>query len=364
MTLTPFAEYLLSQRPNLTDEIVHPRFQLATKEAMRYASLASGGTILLITGASGSGKSTLLRVMTRFFTEKVFKDVDDTQLPLIGMTAGTSNDGKVRMKYVLNALLSDLGHPSFDQRKIEIAGGYRPITRTDESSQLSMVRHGLNVNKTRILLIDEAQFLTENRNPDLRGGILESMKSLVTSSTDLVLCGGFSLLVELDSLKAHLASRVITIVVDRYRETDSDLVAWRKIVAAISKSPKIRLRDPDVLIRNSEQLLVETLGVIGVLERRVLQMAMSGPLVTQNSITATRPSKKKIAIMQADIHLGESHLADVYISTRPKGADSAAPADGERPKRGGQEREVKKPRKTRHPPFHRNATRSVPKVNA
>ncbi len=364
MTLTPFAKYLLSQRPNLTDEIVHPRFQLATKEAMRYATLASGGTILLITGASGSGKSTLLRVMTRFLAENVFKDVDDTQLPLIGMTAGTSYDGKVRMKYVLNALLSDLGHPSFDQRKIEIAGGYRPVTRTDESSQLSMVRHGLQVNKTRILLIDEAQFLTENRNEDLKGGILESMKSLVTSSTDLVLCGGFSLLVELDSLKAHLASRVIPLVVDRYRETDSDLVEWRKIVAAISKSSKIRLKEPDVLIKNSEQLLAETLGVIGVLERRVLQMAMPGPLITQKSITVTRPSKKKIAIMQADIQLGESHLADIYMSTKTTDADAPASPEGERPTRDGKERKADNTRQRKRPPFQRNATRSVPKVNA
>ncbi len=363
MRITPFIKHLLSQKPNLTDELVHPRFQSASREAFRYASLASGGTICLVTGPTGSGKTTLLRAIAEFVKTKVFEGIDDDQLPVIGMTAGTSQDGKIRMKYVLSELLSDLGHPSIDPTKIERTGGYKPVLRRDETSMLSMVRHGLQVNRTRLIFIDEGQFLTEHRDPNLRGTILESMKSLVTSSTDLILCGGYQLLVELESIKAHLASRVIPIVVDRYRESEADIAAWRKIVSDLSESPKLRLQDPEILVRNADQMLEESQGVIGVMERRLLHMALLGPKITQRSIDATRPSRKKFETLRSEILLGEAHLSDVYAATKgqPKRnermAEEKTPPSEATQKKG--KAKVGKPKA-----FQRVAKRASPKVNA
>lgn len=363
MKSTRFIDHMLSQKPTLVETIAHEKFSSACKQIKEYASLANGGRIYLVTGPSQAGKTTVLRFLIRFLKERLYKDLEEKWRPVVGMTAGTSQDGKVRIKYILSELLRDLGHPLFDFEKINLAGGYRPSKRLDESSLLSMTVDGLRTNRTLFALIDEAQFLTEHRDPKLKGAILESLKSLASSSTDVVLFGGYQLLIEIESLKSHLASRTTTVVVDRYHETDADLAAWKQILASISDSPKLRLSEPTILIRNAEQLLVESLGVIGIMEKRILHMAQLGPTITQRSFAESRPTRKKIETILEDIRMGEEHISDIFCANRrydvPEIGKEGSAEDAPDTARQEGKKATNRPK-----PFQRKASRATPKIGA
>ena len=337
-------------KPPLIDFVGHNHLMECLNQAISFCSIEGGNSILLIVGPSHAGKSALLSQLSGYLYTQQFQQHTPDLMHVIGATAQTSREGRTTPKYIYSALLEDLQHPLFYNQHLERPEDYRPWIRFDETFMLTRLRRSMEVRDTRFTILDEGQYLTRAKDPEFKASLLESMKSLVTPRSSLIMAGGYERVDVALSIRAHVAIRVIVLHLGRYKDTPEDRQAWLQILKAYSLCPLLRLSREDLLITHADLLLEQCQGVLGMLEKRLIACKMlsdaRGVPIDEATIEATAPPQLSWNTMRADIEHGESILAayQAPVEGKPKPPVSKAK------------------KKSAKPPFFRNAKRSHPQV--
>ncbi|MFC4352246.1 TniB family NTP-binding protein [Fodinicurvata halophila] len=154
------------------------------KQLYHYGAMPGGSTQVTLTGPSRTGKSELLSVFTEemnreygdSFTSGVVPDVQFKSVPVLYV----ETPSKATLKTLASATLTELL-------------GHHVSTRESEASLVSRVRKALNYHKTRVLIFDEFQHLTNHGQLHSRSGhspAADFIKTLLNSGeTSIVLAG-------------------------------------------------------------------------------------------------------------------------------------------------------------------------------
>ncbi|WP_413624559.1 AAA family ATPase [Luteibacter sp. Lutesp34] len=344
--MTPFIKEMLKQKPIFTETLGHRKFKFCLDQVTALGRLLPQATIILIVGPSNAGKSLLLACLADFLSREIFVDRGDGKIPVIGATAQISRETRTAPKYLYSKLLADIGSPLFDPSKIEQIR-YSPSINHNETYLLTTLQNGIAVCGTRVVLVDEGNFLVRTKNEEFRSSLIESLKSLVMVDTTLCLCGGYEMAEAIFS-RAHLAARKVVCHLEGYSDSVEDRLEWRSILASITESPKIRLAEKTLLQEHSDKLLWESHGVIGILERRLLRAVSlsvaEGSPITRDILEATAPSLREWKTIGNDIENGKKLLAAVgELAPAQTPSVSKSPSPKGRP--GSRKRFDRRPRR-------------------
>lgn len=338
-------------KPPLIDYVGHDSLMDCLNQAISFCRLNGGNSLLLIVGPSHAGKSALLSLLSGYLCTEVFPQQSAELMHVIGATALTSREGRTTPKYIYSTLLEDLQHPLFYTGHLETPHDYRPSIRFDETFLLRTLRRSMEVRDTRFTMLDEGQYLARAKDPAFKASLLESMKSLVTPRSSLIMAGGYELAEVVLSVRAHLAARTIVLHLGRYEDTLKDKEQWLQILKAYSAAPALRLSTPDLLIAHADPLREQCHGVLGMLEKRLIACKMRseslGVPIDTVILEETAPSQQAWNTMRADIAHGEDVLAAYEASIAPAARHTRAPPKKKRNQR----------------PFARKSQRSRPKVS-
>ncbi|BDU14873.1 AAA family ATPase [Lysobacter auxotrophicus] len=361
---SPYIDELLKLKPNFTGVIAHRNFSRCSLELEAFAEFNNGSELVLLTGPSQAGKSLVLQYFVRYLLNKVYRDADESTLPVIGACANLARQGHTATKYVYEMLLGDARSPLFDQTKL-MAANYRPVMALSEPSMLAALSRALRILETEYVLADEAQFMIKAKSEEFRGSLIESLKSLVSYGRSLILVGGYEVAKAVLEYREHMASRPTIIHLARYRKTDDDLKEWYRILKEFSGSEFLHFQDDLTLLRLAEILLEECHGQTGILQHRLgrarCRARACGSLITERIIRDTRPTARQWQVVRDSILAGEETL-DRLVDVGPipedkqeshNGACSADLTHVEKTK------ENKKVRKA----FTTNPRRAYPSVN-
>ena len=340
--ISDFVSDLSQVKPPLGDFIAHRRFLNCTKEAISFAKIASGNSILFIVGPSQSGKSALLSHLAISLIDDVFREESGNFIHAAGATALTSREGRTAPKYIYKTLLEDLRHPLYYTESLPTPNSYRPSRSDDEASLLISLRRALRFRDTRFVFVDESQYLVRAKDPEFKASLLESMKSLVTSKTTLVIAGGYESAEVALSMRAHLAVRLVVVHLGRYTDSDSDKQEWLQLLHTVSASPALNLSRPDLLTSHADSLRMECVGVYGVLEKRLISCKIRseslGVPIDEAILASTCLSQSAWDAMHADIVAGEAVLAGRDPATEQKEDASGNATPSDQRTRGGNNR--------------------------
>ena len=354
-----FLAELQMRRPILTDGLNHRNFSQAKAKLEALGRMLPPESVILIVGPSHSGKSFLLGYFVAFLIKQAFANADPRHKPVIGFTALTSREGRTTPKFALHELLEDVGHPFFQPHITEgIASPYRPSIRYDETFCLRALKSALHMANVSAVVGDDAHYLVRSKDENFRSALLESLKSLITPRTTLVLCGGYELADVALAHRAHFATRIFTIHLPRYMATPEDTEEMLEILAAFSRSPRLRLVDPDLLVRNVARFLHECHGTVGLVEKRLIDAQAvadaKNTLLSDDELEQTRPTQSAWSAIRNDIEKGEKLLSSLVTDEVQK-VDPAKDETSRQPGNAGNG-------KTRRAPFERVPKRTQPDV--
>nr|WP_082878864.1 AAA family ATPase [Luteibacter rhizovicinus] len=264
---TPFLRTLEMIQPAFSGTLVHRNFRVKRKELTSLVAALPQATIVCLVGPAHVGKSMLLKHFVRHMRENVFLEVPDQFSPMIGASALVSRDARTTPKYLYSELQADLGNPFFSP----FGPGF-PVGKDrlpgDETSLLRSLRAGLVVRDTRVVIVDEGDYIVRTKDPAFASLLVESLKSLVTPRTTLCIAGGYDLANAMLG-RAHVAARKVLIHVPSYSLSNEDRKCWRSIVASIGRSTRFSPSARILLTGESDRLLEDSNGVIGILEKRL-----------------------------------------------------------------------------------------------
>ncbi|WP_454832875.1 ATP-binding protein [Pseudoxanthomonas wuyuanensis] len=299
---------LLEHRPRLTETLSHPNFELCARELECFAEFGPGQLIVVV-GPSQVGKSMLLKLFVEFLVSEVYRDVPQDRLPIIGANANLARDGRTAPKYLYEMLLGDAGSPLYNTAKLLEAAGYRPTKVSSEHALLAALTRGLRALKTDYVLADEAQFMVRASSKAFQASLLESLKSLISFQRSAVLVGGYEFAKVLLEYREHLASRPMLVHLERYRYTDDGYTHWLKVLKAFSESHLLEFENDQVLLHLAEELLNECLGVIGILQSRLLRSMAhakaTNTRISEKIVRSFRLKKGQWELLRTAIESGE-----------------------------------------------------------
>jgi hypothetical protein len=290
--------------PFFSKAVEHARYVEARDTVLQLLRTSPGGKTVVLVGPTQAGKS----LVFEYIMEQLAGDfhlADTSQIPLVGITVATSQDGRISPKHLNLKLLKALDHPvwehvgAFDEYK-----HYRPSRNRDESSMRDAVEFAIKARATRYMAFDEAHHLTYSKNKEVRSNVLHSVKCLAAIEGTLFLCGGYELVYRGLFDAAHFLGRTIILDFGSYGENASDFSQWESILKSFSlripSSPK------HLLLAEAQTLLNVTNGSFGLLEK-ILWMANSlargGPL-TERGLRAAFPANKEREAIKRDIQAG------------------------------------------------------------
>lgn len=208
---------------------------------------------------------------------------------------------------------------------------------------------------------DDAHYLVRSKDESFRSSLLESFKSLVTPRTTLVLCGGYELAEVALAHRAHFATRVILIHLPRYSLDTGGEEEWLVVLAEFSRSPLLRLADPNLLVTNSRALLHDCHGVVGLLEKRLIDAQSNadarGAALSQVDLDETKPTAVAWQTIRNDILAGEA-----LIGTKVGAIELPPESTRKEPKPKQRPRSNKQRTRTNRKPFERTPRRTRPVV--
>lgn len=357
---TPFLEELKKRSPKFTVVLAHKVYADCLKKLKQFVRLDRGGTLILITGPSEAGKTELLAFLAAHLMSDVFRDVQGGMLPVIGATALLSRDAKTSPKQLCKALLHDAGHPLYDLGKIAEANHYRPSRRAAETDVQEDLRHTIRTRETAFVLVDDGQYLVRAKDEEYKADLVESLKSLVTPTSSLVLVGSYELAEIVLSRRSHVAARQVTIHLRPYgAKSPEDRSEWRRILREFNESKELAFESPTTLLAREHQLLLQCHGEVGILEKRLLDCAMSAAAaetrITPKIIDSCSPIQAEWDVVHADIQRGQSIL-------KRYGEDGQEAHEGSDNKIAQKKKSTEKTKKRLRAPFRPNPRRAVKKV--
>ena len=326
--ISPFVQSLLTRTPKLTNSLAHRNFEQAAKQLFKFGDFCVGDTLILVVGPPHVGKTQLLSLFAEYLTKKVYSESGE-RTPVIGVRAQTSREGRTVPKFVYQELLADLGNPIFSFSKRQEAPNYKPNLRIDESYLLRALTNGVQAQDVKAILIDEGQFLVRAKDEAYKSALVESLKGLIFRETAVVIAGGYELADVVLSYRAHIAATTIVVHLPRYTGAKKDFETWLTILKSYSESKIIALSAPSLLLKNAEKLLIECHGVIGILEKRLMECAMRAACqngsIGQNEIDATSPFKEAWETIRNDVEAGEIVVRKFKKEKKEKPSKNAKP---------------------------------------
>ncbi|MEY2116223.1 MULTISPECIES: AAA family ATPase [Rhodanobacter] len=354
------------RKPKLTDVIEHRNFRFCLDELEGIFRLCPTEAAILLVGPTNGGKSQLLAYLVSFLMNEIYQGVGPNDRALIGFSAMTTRQGRTTPKFALHELLEDVGHPFFQLEPISNeAPLYRPAIKTDETYCLRALKGAFHSRNVKAAIVDDAHYLVRTKDEEYKASLLEAMKGVITPQTTLILAGGYELAEVAMAYRTHFAERLLIVHLPRYGKSPSDINEWRRVVATMGQSPKLRLGSTHLLIDEADRLRHECHGVVGILEKRLIR-AQSYADACHTPISAevlkqTRPTALQWDTTEADIKSGEKLLGTrVELIDIPQSPNSIAPSTSA--KASGAGKHTKGTWKKGARPFERKPRRAQPAV--
>lgn len=360
-----FFRELAMRKPKLTGIVDHRNFRVCLNELKELFRLGPTEATVLLVGPTHAGKSQLLAYLASFLQTEIYRDAAENDRPMIGCSAITTRQGRTAPKFALQELLEDVGHPFFQIDPLSAGEPlYKPAIRTDETYSLRALKGAFHSRNVIVVMIDDAHYLVRTRDEEYKAALLEALKGLVTPRTTLLLVGGYELASVALAYRTHFAERLLVVHMPRYGKSKCDRDEWRRVVANFAESNALKLNPPTLLSDVADRLRLESHGVIGILEKRLIRAeayaVARGKKISAETLDATRPIDAQWQITEADITAGEKLLgtrvgvSDIFMDA----ALDVAPAELPPRKTRKRARGIKKQR-----PFERAPRRSLPAVH-
>lgn len=316
---------------------------------------ATDGLTILILGPTQCGKSIILRLVEQALKD-AFKDERPGAKPVISLQIETVSEGRAKPKWLGVQLLKELEHPiykhigAFDEDQ-----HYFPSRGRDEAMIRTALKEGFRGRYTRRTCLDEVHLLTRTKDPELRGAILESIKSTCAIDRTLIAAGGYEIAYMGLFDSSHFSGRVVTFDFGRYEGADPvHKKYWARILKTFSKH--MELDPPSLLLNHADDLLHVNNGTLGLLDKHLWQCVMQAKVnrkpVDVAILRSCAPPEKERAAIALDIKKGREALQPSdgrFPSTPRKTHDSRESVKGqEQDARQGPVRA----------PFERNPNRS------
>jgi len=320
----------------------HARYIEALEVFGRMCSSATDGMVLGLVGPSHVGKSLVLESIVAQMKSET-KGAPQGLIPVVRLQVESVNEGRVRSKWLDLQLLKQLHHPVYMHiGEMDEKDHYAPSRGRDEASLRNALKVALGARGTSRVVLDEAHLLTRTVKSDLRGNILESLKSIAAIERTLILCGGYELAYMGLFDNPHFIGRTIIYEFSAYESTPEDLKEWARIVKSFGSY--LSLSPGTLLMERTEALLKATNGVLGLLEKwlwackayaeakgRPIDLAtlrMWAPSINEQRIIADDIKKGKDALRL--LPLANSRSFPSATTTSPHSVNGS---DGEPPRR-------------------------------
>lgn len=335
--------------------IWHPLLERARDAFVPMCVDATDGLVILILGPTQCGKSIILRLVEQAL-KGAFKDERPGAKPVISLQIETVSEGRAKPKWLGVQLLKELEHPiykhigAFDEDQ-----HYFPSRGRDEAMIRTALKEGFGGRYTRRTLLDEVHLLTRTKDPELRGAILESIKSTCAIDRTLIAAGGYEIAYKGLFDSSHFSGRVVIFDFGRYEGGNpGDKKSWARLLKTYSKH--MELDPPSLLLDHADDLLHVNNGTLGLLDKHLWQCLMQAKVnrkpVDVAVLRSCAPPEKERAAIALDIKRGHEALKPSdgrFLTTNSKAHDPKESAKGQsRDARHGSVR----------PPFERNPNRS------
>lgn len=297
------------QHPKLTD--VFASLQNAVRES-------SSGNIVFITGPTGSGKTTL-----RLRTEQSIKkemlpelQLDPGRLPIIGITAISSETGNFNWKDFFRRLLHEMDEPGLDKKYIPTnSRGHIDTGPRAMGLELRFATEKLLAyRRPAAVFIDDAQHIAKLSTGRRLQDQLDCIKSLAdVTGIPIVMFGTYELLA-FRNLSAQLSRRSIDIHLQRYyADIPVDVRSFKSTLWAFQRHLPLR-EEPD-LLSMWDFFYERSIGCVGVLKEwltKALAQALRDKeqLLKLQHVESTPLSISQCEKMLAEAMEGEGKLKE------------------------------------------------------
>lgn len=316
---------------------------------------ATDGLAILLLGPTQCGKSIILREATQALMQ-AFKDERPGAKPIVSLQVETVSDGRAKPKWLGLQLLKELEHPiykhigAFDEEQ-----HYFPSKGRDEATIRTALKEGFGGRYTRRTCVDEVHLLTRTKDPELRGAILESIKSTCAIDRTLIAAGGYEIAYKGLFDSSHFCGRVVSFDFGSYEGDDPEhRKYWARILKTYSKH--MELDPPSLLLDHADDLLHANNGTLGLLDKHLWQSLVKAKANSKRvDIAALRscaPPEKERAAIALDIKNGREALKPcdgLFPTTCGRARD---------PKESAKEQSQDARRGPERAPFERNPNRS------
>lgn len=282
--------------------IRHPLLERARDEFIPLCRDTTDGLVLLLLGPTQSGKSIIFQELLPVLRSS-FVDTREGAIPVIDLQIENVSDGRTKPKWIVIELLKALKHPMYTGVGCLHEGGrYFPSRGRDESSLRHAVKEAFAARFNRRTCLDEFHLLTRTRNDELRGAILESIKSTTAIDRSLIACGGYEIAYKGLFDSPHFCGRVITFDFGHYQSSNpSDVDAWDRILKTYSGS--LDLSPKSLLNDEANNLLHWSNGTVGLLDKhlwscKVMAKAHNTPIDKKILHACAPPERERRAIAQ------------------------------------------------------------------
>lgn len=227
------------------------------------------GIVAIILGPTQAGKSVVLeQIYLEMLSELDQQRVaSEGRKPYVMIQIKSTREGRVRMGWLLLRILKALDHPMYmHMHEMDECNHYIPTRNRSENAMALALDPCIDARQLEKTILDEAHLLTRSDRPDLRGNLLESLKSSHGIQRALILCSGYELVYKGLFDSPHFAGRSVFYEFGQYRHTiDDELHEWRRILKAFAA--KLPLARETLLDENADILLRASQGVIGLMAK-------------------------------------------------------------------------------------------------
>jgi len=349
--------------PDLETRVVN--FQQSTAEhaklkaAYELARIACGRVgsekVVIVTGPTGVGKSTMARKLYRDLRNDCRDEVGASPdiIPVLGLSAVPATGRTFSWKDFYIRLLHQARDPVTNTSLLapstpDLLGDVivdSPADRMVADKLRRCVETALKRRKCRWLIIDEGHHILLHKDALVNQIQFETLKSLASETNATIVLVGTYKLLDIRDRSGQLMRRSDIIHLPRYdllkhEDQDSFIQVLKRFEGYFD------LAIPPVLVKDSTQFLIKTIGCVGILKEwlarayaEYLRLGCTSPFDISFALPYALPNKALITIA-TEATEGEEKLLDVndralvnILTSRQvdPSADRWAPVNGKRP---------------------------------
>lgn len=346
--------------PKLTKGWVRHRLYVDSHRIFpQLCAQAGNGQVIVLVGPTQSAKSRLLDVVDAQLRSLFVSEVPGA-ITIVKLTIETVADGRTKPKWLGIELLKVLEHPTYKHLGcLDELEHYSPSRGRDEGMVRTALKEGFNGRNTQRVLLDEGHLLTRSKDPHVRAGVMESIKTSCAINRTLIIVGGYELAYNGLFDSSHFCGRLTIWDYGSYSVDDpDDHEEWLRISKTVGE--KINLKPKDLLVKKWKYTLERSNGTYGLFEKwlwncKVLADALGTP-ITWDLLKQCEPPALEVREIARDIKRGREALAKLPGVVKRPGAELGKPSDIEK------KAEANKQKGNTRVPFERNPNRNAMEV--